>query len=84
MKDLGVSDDMKIQASAISCLQEAAEAYLVATFESKFVVSGHGSGEVFTDLQVVSNLAAIHAKRVTVMHKDMILIAKLRKLMSRG
>jgi histone H3/H4 len=32
MKDLGVSDDMKIQAGAISCLQEAAEAYLVGTF----------------------------------------------------
>jgi histone H3/H4 len=37
MRGLGVSGDVKIQAGAISCLQEAAEAYLVGIFESEFL-----------------------------------------------
>eukprot|EP00088_Acartia_fossae_P052833 TRINITY_DN59870_c0_g1_i1.p1 TRINITY_DN59870_c0_g1~~TRINITY_DN59870_c0_g1_i1.p1 ORF type:complete len:155 (-),score=30.28 TRINITY_DN59870_c0_g1_i1:266-682(-) len=51
--------DLRFQSSAISALQEAAEAYLVALFED-------------------TNLAAIHAKRVTIQVKDMVLARRLR------
>merc|ERR1711964_709573 len=40
--------DLRFQGSALICLQEASEAYLVSLFED-------------------TNLAAIHAKRVTIM-----------------
>ncbi|RDX86240.1 hypothetical protein CR513_32446, partial [Mucuna pruriens] len=43
--------DLRFQSSAVSALQEAAEAYLVGLFED-------------------TNLCAIHAKRVTIMPKD--------------
>jgi histone H3/H4 len=49
------------QSNALECLQEAAEAQLVALFEA-------------------SNLCAIHAKRVTVMPKDMQLAGRLRNM----
>lgn len=42
----------RIETAAAIALQEAAEAYLVGTFEN-------------------ANLCAIHAKRVTIMQKDM-------------
>ena len=43
--------ELRFQAAALSCLQEASEAYLVGLFKD-------------------SNLCAIHAKRVTIMPKD--------------
>jgi histone H3 len=52
-------NDLRFQKSALECLQEAAEAYLVGLFED-------------------SNLAAIHAKRVTIMPKDMQLVRRIR------
>lgn len=51
--------DLRFQASAISALQEASEAYLVSLFED-------------------TNLCAIHAKRVTIMPKDMQLARRIR------
>ncbi|VAH06634.1 unnamed protein product [Triticum turgidum subsp. durum] len=45
--------------SAVSALQEAAEAYLVGLFED-------------------TNLCAIHAKRVTIMPKDIQLARRIR------
>jgi histone H3 len=51
--------EQRFQASALSALQEAAEAYLVELLED-------------------ANLITIHAKRVTVMGKDLILTKRLR------
>ena len=51
--------DLRFQASALMCLQEAAEAFLVLLFEN-------------------TNLCAIHAKRVTIMPKDMQLAKRIR------
>jgi histone H3 len=51
--------DLRFQSTAILCLQEAAEAYLVSLFED-------------------TNLCAIHAKRVTIMPKDMQLARRIR------
>lgn len=51
--------NLRFQSSALSALQESAEAYLVSLFEDV-------------------NLAAVHAKRVTIMPKDMILARRIR------
>jgi histone H3 len=51
--------DLRFQSSAVLCLQEAAEAYLVQLFED-------------------ANLGAIHAKRVTIMPKDIQLARRIR------
>ncbi|KAJ7831763.1 histone H3 (aa 1-58), partial [Mycena olivaceomarginata] len=50
---------VRFQSSALTALQEAAEAYLVSLFED-------------------TNLAAIHAKRITVQRKDLALARRLR------
>ena len=50
--------DVRFQSVAVMALQEAAESYLVSTFED-------------------TNLAAIHAKRVTIMPKDMDLARRI-------
>ena len=50
---------LRFQASAISIIQEASEAYLVSLFED-------------------TNLCAIHAKRVTIMPKDIQLARRIR------
>ncbi|KAG6898297.1 histone H3 [Termitomyces sp. T32_za158] len=52
-------DNLRFQTSAVSALQEAAEAYLV---------------DLFKDI----NLAAIHARRVTIMPRDVALARRLR------
>lgn len=54
-----VPRDMRFQALALAALQEAAEAFLVYTFED-------------------ANLLCLHAKRVTLMQKDIVLARKLR------
>jgi len=53
------TDSLRFQVSALECLQEAAEAYLVQLFEDTV-------------------LCAIHAKRVTVMPKDISLARRIR------
>jgi histone H3 len=50
---------LRLQASAVLALQEAAEAYMVALFED-------------------TNLCAIHAKRATIMRRDLQLAQKIR------
>ena len=50
--------ELRFQAAAMSCLQEAVEAYLVGLFKD-------------------SNLCAIHAKRVTIMPKDIQLARRI-------
>jgi histone H3 len=50
---------VRFQSSALLCIQEAAEAFLVSLFED-------------------TNLCAIHAKRVTIMPKDMRLALRIR------
>lgn len=56
---------LRWQLSAISALQEAAEAYLVAFFED-------------------CNLAAIHARRITIMQKDIHIVRKIRGIRDPG
>lgn len=51
--------DMRVSVSAVQCLQEATESYIVGLFED-------------------TNLSAIHAKRVTIMPKDLQLARRLR------
>jgi len=51
--------DIRFQSTALCCLQEAAEAYLVHLFED-------------------TNLCAIHAKRITIMQKDIKLARRIR------
>ncbi|EPY53774.1 centromere-specific histone H3 CENP-A [Schizosaccharomyces cryophilus OY26] len=50
---------LRWQSTALQCLQEAAEAFLVHLFED-------------------TNLCAIHAKRVTIMQRDMQLARRIR------
>lgn len=52
--------DLRFQSSALLCIQEALEAYVVGLFED-------------------TNLAAIHAKRVTIMPRDIQLARRLRR-----
>jgi histone H3 len=54
-----LKNDLRFQSSAVICIQEAAEAYLVGLFED-------------------TNICAIHAKRVTIMPKDMQLARRIR------
>jgi len=58
-QSLCATKDLRFQSTAIMCLQEAAEAFLVTLFED-------------------SVLCAIHAKRVTLMPKDMDLARRIR------
>ncbi|KAJ3243428.1 centromeric DNA-binding histone H3-like protein cse4 [Chytriomyces hyalinus] len=58
-QDYDDNSTLRLQSSAILCLQEAAEAFLVHLFED-------------------SNLCAIHAKRVTIMQKDIQLARRIR------
>jgi len=51
--------DLRFQAAAVECLQEASEAYLTGLFED-------------------TNLCAIHAKRVTIMPRDIHLARRIR------
>ena len=68
--------DYRIQRPALTALQEATEAFLTAFFESKcnnkprhylFILMAE---LIWKD----SKLAAIHAKRVTVQHKDVLFV----------
>lgn len=51
--------DLRFQSAALAALQEAAEAYLVGTFE-------------------LANSCAIHARRVTIMPRDISLARRIR------
>jgi histone H3 len=66
---------VRFQSSAIGALQEASEAYLVSLFEdSELSLTFHRADEA----DHTANLAAIHAKRVTIQPKDLQLARRLR------
>ena len=58
-----IKNDFRIQRSALKALQEAAESALVAEFSSMFPPY---FPTIFTNISIVTNLAAIYAKRVTI------------------
>jgi histone H3/H4 len=71
----------RIQSAALGALQEAAEACLVTEFESMYF--SEFSINLYTNFKLlVTNLAAIHAKRVTIQQKDMQLVQKMRGIMT--
>ena len=53
------NEELRCQSTAVLCLQEAAEAYLIGLFED-------------------TNLCAIHARRVTIMPRDLHLARRIR------
>lgn len=62
---------MRVQPGALEALQEASEAIIISEFESKALASILIFTLIFSS---VANLAAIHAKRVIIMQKDMKLV----------
>ena len=66
---------VRFQSSAIGALQEASEAYLVSLFEDS---ESSFSRLIQTLTATLANLAAIHAKRVTIQPKDLQLARRLR------
>lgn len=69
-------DDMRWKSEAIGALQEAAEAFLVHLFEGKF--SEIIALVVIILIDLDTQLCAIHAKRITIMSKDLQLARRLR------
>jgi len=67
----GQSGGLRWQSTALQAIQEAAEAYLVHLFEDTY------HSYVF-NADLSRNLCAIHAKRVTIMQRDMHLARRLR------
>ena len=77
---LQLKPDLRFQRSAILALQESAESVLINELASKFTVTIY---YISTNIVIiVANLAAIHAKRVTIQQKDMELIKNLRVMMT--
>jgi histone H3/H4 len=68
--------DLRFQSSAVMALQEASEAYLVSLVRllSHLFAQPLMRTKQFED----TNLAAIHAKRVTIQPKDLQLARRLR------
>jgi histone H3/H4 len=75
-----ISSDLRFQSGALEALQEAAEAYLVNEFERKSQASYKRLVFMIILIQIiiVANLAAIHAKRVTLQKRDMALVRSMR------
>jgi histone H3 len=69
-------EEMRIQRVALLALQEAAEALLVTELECKVLSLSYT--KFCTNLILVTQLAAIHAKRVTIQQKDMKLVQAMR------
>lgn len=72
--------DLRWQASALGALLEAAEAYLVWSFEGKLSYCLL-PGLRCADGGIAANLTAVHANRVTLQQKDFVLV---RNIMSSG
>src|SRR5579859_6974369 len=66
---VGQPGGLRWQSTALQAIQEAAEAYLVHLFEDTYVHVQYTQRR---------NLCAIHAKRVTIMQRDMHLARRLR------
>ena len=77
--NLTVNRDFRMQSATVQALQEAAEAFLVNELERMFFLAP--SPNIYTNriLSLVSNLGAIHAKRVTLQQKDMLLLRRFRQ-----
>lgn len=69
---------LRWQSSAILALQEATEAYLVHLFEDAYVLFFSLTVRVANIMNASSNLCAIHAKRVTIMQRDIQLARRIR------
>jgi histone H3 len=76
MHDVSMGRCGRIQLDALKALQEATEAMLVNEFESQFILILLIFVLIF--LYLVTNIAAIHAKRVTIQQKDMQLVQRMR------
>ena len=63
--------DLCFQGSAIICLQEAAEAYMVSLMEDANLCTMHAKRVTIME---DANLCTMHAKRVTIMPKDIQLV----------
>ncbi|OJA13834.1 hypothetical protein AZE42_00531 [Rhizopogon vesiculosus] len=72
----GEETGLRWQSSAILALQEATEAFLVHLFEDAYVPLSCVSRLSLT--KWYSNLCAIHAKRVTIMQRDIQLARRIR------
>ena len=77
---LQLKPDLRFQRSAILALQESAESVLINELASKFSVIIYFISA--NNIIIVANLAAIHAKRVTIQQKDMELVKNLRVMMT--
>jgi histone H3 len=79
--DLG-RGDIRFQSAALNALQEATEAYMVGLFEDSMylvvLIFFTARTNVFVNLRHTANLCAIHAKRVTIMPKDIQLARRIR------
>ena len=69
---------LRWQSSALLALQEATEAYLVHLFEDALSPEKLGTVTISAHMILRSNMCAIHAKRVTIMQRDMQLARRLR------
>ena len=69
---------LRWQSSAILALQEATEAYLVHLFEDASVSLSSSWMQYLMPRCTVRNLCAIHAKRVTIMQRDIQLARRIR------
>ena len=67
MLDQSYTKRFRIQADALSALQEATENFLVTMFECKYLLFLYA---LFVLIFLASNLLAIHAKHITVMQSD--------------
>jgi histone H3-like centromeric protein A len=67
---VGQPGGLRWQSSALQAIQEASEAYLVHLFEDTYSLT--------SGILMGRNLCAIHAKRVTIMQRDMHLARRLR------
>lgn len=78
-------EPLRWQAEALLALQEATEAYIVGLMEDAYVPcvdtpACEGRCAVLTHLCHRRNLCAIHAKRVTIMVRDLHLARRIRGL----
>ncbi|EEH33688.2 histone H3 [Paracoccidioides lutzii Pb01] len=75
--------DLRFQASAILALQEAAEAVLIDEFtRNDWILQANLLIIILINEMLVTNLCAIHAKRVTIQERDMKLVQRLRQIMT--
>jgi histone H3-like centromeric protein A len=69
---------LRWQSSAILALQEASEAFLVHLFEDAYVFICKTRLLLVVNVYSFRNLCAIHAKRVTIMTRDIHLARRIR------